>query len=70
MGLIVGGDIILSVNDISMAEPEARERIRASMEGLKDLDKISVTVLRGGEVVRLEEYFMIVHRPPEPVANN
>lgn len=55
--MIVGGDIVLSLMGVSLAEPGADAKIREKIAGLKDRDKMTVQVLRGGEVVDLNNYF-------------
>ena len=55
--MVLGGDIILEVQGISVAEDRARERIRADLSRLEDGDEIVVKVLRGGEIVTLKNYF-------------
>ena len=49
--LIVGGDILLEVNGIPIAEnQEHAEKIHASMRAMKDTDVLKVKILRAGEV--------------------
>jgi S1-C subfamily serine protease len=55
--LIVGGDIVLSLMGISLAEPDADRKIRERINALGDREKMTVQVLRGGEVVDLNNYF-------------
>jgi serine protease Do len=67
--LVLGGDIILEVQGISLIDPDAREKIRDVMSGLKDGDKITVRVLRGGEIIELNNYFfpdLLLPGAPEP----
>jgi len=51
--LVVGGDIILSVLGISLAEPSALTVIRQKITDLRTGDPVTVTVLRGGKVITL-----------------
>jgi serine protease Do len=51
--LVVGGDIILSVLGISLAEPSALTVIRQKITDLRAGDPVTVTVLRGGKVITL-----------------
>jgi serine protease Do len=55
--LVLGGDVILEVQGISLNDPDARNKIRDSIGALKDGDKITVRVLRGGEIIELNNYF-------------
>jgi len=55
--IIVGGDIILETMGVSIAEEDAREKIRAKLGALESGDEMVVKVLRGGEVVELKNYF-------------
>jgi S1-C subfamily serine protease len=48
--LILGGDIILEVNGISMAE---NDRVKSAILGLKAGKALRVTVLRGGKTMKL-----------------
>ena len=61
--LIVGGDIILSVMGISLAEPSALTVIRQKITGLGAGDPVPVTVLRGGKVITLTT---TAQPPPQP----
>jgi S1-C subfamily serine protease len=51
--IVVGGDIILSVLGISLAEPSALTIIRQKITELGATDVVPVTVLRGGKVITL-----------------
>jgi S1-C subfamily serine protease len=51
---LVGGDVILEVQGISFAEPDARQRIRAALSSPTPGKPISVIVLRGGRRLELE----------------
>jgi len=64
---IVGGDIIVEVMGISLADQDSREDIRGKFEGLKAGDEINVKVLRAGKIVELKNYFFPdVLLPSEP----
>jgi S1-C subfamily serine protease len=64
---IVGGDIIIEVMGVSLAEKDSREAIRKQFDALKAGDEISVKVLRAGKVVELKNYFFPdVLLPAEP----
>ncbi len=67
--LVLGGDVILEVQGISLNDPDARKKIRDVMSGLKDGDKITVRVLRGGEIIELNNYFfpdLLLPGAPKP----
>jgi serine protease Do len=51
--ILVGGDIILSVMGISVADPAALGLIRQKLAELEANSPVQVTVLRGGKVVTL-----------------
>jgi S1-C subfamily serine protease len=64
---IVGGDIIIEVMGVSLANKESREQIRDKFAALKEGDEIAVKVLRAGKVVELKNYFFPdVLVPAEP----
>lgn len=50
----LGGDVILSINGISLADPDAGERIVTLLRQLKPDSPFSVVVLRRGEKVELK----------------
>lgn len=52
--LLLGGDIILSVNDISAADPEFALRVRQNLIELKKGDLVSFRILRGGKILNLK----------------
>jgi S1-C subfamily serine protease len=54
---VVGGDIVLEVQGVSLDEEKAAESIRAKMNALADNEEIVVKVLRGGEIVELKNFF-------------
>ena len=54
---IVGGDIIVEVMGISLADQGSREEIRKRFDALKAGDEINVKVLRVGKIVELKNYF-------------
>jgi len=65
--LIVGGDIVLEVMGVSLAEPEARLRIRERTTNLREGEEMSIKVLRGGEIIELKNHFSEeLLLPPEP----
>jgi serine protease Do len=52
--LLIGGDVILAVEGISLGAPDAYEQIRHRLIALRDGgNPIRVTVLRGGETIEL-----------------
>jgi S1-C subfamily serine protease len=53
--LILGGDVILNVQGIEIGPAESHQRIRSALSKLEAGAKITVTVLRGGEVVTLSK---------------
>ena len=55
--IVVGGDILLSVQGISMATPEDRAKVVKALEALKVGDDLRVTVLRDDQVVELAMKF-------------
>jgi S1-C subfamily serine protease len=50
LGLILGGDIILEVMDVSIAEVE---RVRSVVRNLKPGQTLRLTVLRGGKTMKI-----------------
>jgi len=66
--LIVGGDVIVEAFGIAVAAeslPEIRERMNSLEEG----DTVEVTVLRAGEIVKLNKtYYPHLLLPPAPAA--
>jgi len=64
---IVGGDIILEVMGVSLADKDSRAEIRGKFAGLKAGDEITVEVLRAGKIVELKNYyFPDILVPEEP----
>jgi S1-C subfamily serine protease len=55
--LVLGGDIILAVQGVSLAEPYAQEKIDERYSSFKDGDKMTIRVLRAGEIIELNNYF-------------
>jgi serine protease Do len=55
--IVVGGDILLSVQGISMATPEDRAKVVKALETLKAGDDLRVTVFRDDKVVELAMKF-------------
>jgi len=51
---LVGGDVILSVQGIGLAEPGAAGRIREAMAAFTPGKPVTVVVLRGGRLIELE----------------
>ena len=51
--LVLGGDIILSVDGIRMGAPDALQRVRAHLLGLPPGSAFEVRVLRGGRISEL-----------------
>ena len=52
--LIVGGDIILAIQGISLAEPSGLVTVRQKLTELHPGDPAEVTVLRGGKTITLK----------------
>lgn len=48
--LYVGGDIILEVLGISLADPDAYPRVRERMAKIRAGEKVTIKILRGGEI--------------------
>jgi serine protease Do len=55
--IVVGGDILLSVQGITFASAEDRVKVLKSLETLKAGDDLRVTVLRDDKVVELATKF-------------
>lgn len=51
--VLLGGDIIISVEGVGMGTPDYSDRMRLAIESLTKDDRMDVTVLRGGQVVEL-----------------
>jgi S1-C subfamily serine protease len=51
--VILGGDIILAVNGISLSDPDAGEKITALRASFVPGERMTVTVFRGGKTVEL-----------------
>ncbi|MCG8432654.1 MAG: hypothetical protein MJA83_01320, partial [Gammaproteobacteria bacterium] len=51
-----GGDILLDVQGISVAEADAYEKIRKAIASLQQGDKLTVKVLREGRIEELSMY--------------
>jgi serine protease Do len=51
--LVVGGDIMLSIQGIAVNTPEDRARVIKALEAMKPGDDLRVTVLRGDKVLEL-----------------
>jgi len=54
--LVVGGDILLKVQGIEIGPEDSFEKIRQVMLALTPEDRLSMVVLRGGQIVRIEKY--------------
>lgn len=46
----MGGDIILEVLGLSLADPEAYLRVRERVAKMKTGDKLTIKILRGGDI--------------------
>jgi Trypsin-like serine proteases, typically periplasmic, contain C-terminal PDZ domain len=55
--IVVGGDILLKIQGITMASAADRARVLKELEGLKVGDDLRVTILRDGEVAELTMKF-------------
>ncbi len=55
--VVLGGDVLLAVLGVSLEDPDARQKVRDKATALKSGDEIVVTVLRGGKVVELKNFF-------------
>jgi serine protease Do len=55
--IVVGGDILLKIQGITMASVADRARVLKELEGLKVGDDLRVTILRDGEVAELTMKF-------------
>jgi serine protease Do len=55
--IVVGGDILLSVQGISMATPDDRAKVVKALETLQVGQDLRVTVLRGDKIVELSMKF-------------
>jgi serine protease Do len=55
--IVVGGDILLSVQGNTMASPEGRAKVVKALETLKVGDDLRVTILRGDKIVELSMTF-------------
>ena len=55
--IVVGGDIMLSIQGITVASAEDRARVIKALETLKVGDDLRVTVLRGDKIVELSTKF-------------
>lgn len=51
--IILGGDVILGLNDIMLSDPRGRERAKALLSQIEPGEEISITVLRGGRKTTL-----------------
>ena len=51
--IVVGGDILLSVQGITMASVDDRAKVLKALETLKPGEDLRVTVLRGDKIVEL-----------------
>jgi S1-C subfamily serine protease len=51
---LVGGDVLLDVMGVNVADSDARPRIRAALEGAAVGRPLSAIVLRGGKKIELQ----------------
>jgi len=51
--VLIGGDIILEVNNIPFVDEDAFDRMSASLNSLKPGDKLISKVMRAGRVIEL-----------------
>ncbi len=51
--VLIGGDIILEMNNIPFVDEDAFDRMSASLNNLKPGDKLTSKVLRAGQVIEL-----------------
>lgn len=51
--LLLGGDIVLAIQGISLTDKEGYSKARARLSGLKASDTVTMTVVREGEIVEL-----------------
>ena len=54
--IVLGGDIILSVEGIRMGAPDALQKVRAHLLGLPSGSSFEVRILRGGRILELTGY--------------
>lgn len=52
---LIGGDVLLEVMGHDVGDPSAQQAIRDAVEALRPGDMVGVTVLRGGEVISLQQ---------------
>ena len=66
---VLGGDIILAIQGVSLAEPHAQDRIDKIYRSFKDGDRMAVTVLRACEILKLNNYYfpdLLLPGAPQP----
>ena len=51
--VMIGGDIILSIDDIKLTSLENYEKMMDHIDSIKSTHKHKITVLRGGEILVL-----------------
>jgi S1-C subfamily serine protease len=59
--MIIGGDIILEVNNISLADELAASKIRENLISLSKGDLVTLRVLRAGKIIELKSTRFITH---------
>jgi S1-C subfamily serine protease len=60
--LVLGGDVILSILGISMADARGYERASAAMAQLVDGDALKMSILRSGRVLEVESALVRARR--------
>jgi len=64
--LVLGGDVILESQGISLADPDSGPRIKAKLHALKPGDPLQLKVLRGGEIIEMEHHLSEENFPSDP----
>ncbi len=59
--MLIGGDIILEVNNISLADELAASKIRENLISLNKGDLVTLRVLRAGKIIELKSTRFITH---------
>ena len=59
--ILIGGDIILEVNNISLADELAASKIRENLISLNENDLVTVKILRAGKIFELKSTKFITH---------
>jgi serine protease Do len=63
--LVLGGDVILETQGISLADPDSAARIKDKLHDLKPGDPLLLKVLRGGKVIEMEHHLSKESVPPD-----